>query len=136
MWETWVRSLGLGRSPGGGHGHPLQYSCLENPLGQRSLAGCSPWGRKESDTTERLSTDSTGRSQPLSCCWWFFIARTRKSLGPLTMDSYFPPLTEVEPRVTESKAVFCPVKFTDCQTERHSDPSPNQAQSTAVSVSC
>ena len=24
--------LGLGRSPGGGHGNPLQYSCLENPL--------------------------------------------------------------------------------------------------------
>ena len=23
---------GLGRSPGGGHGHPLQYSCLENPM--------------------------------------------------------------------------------------------------------
>ena len=22
---------GLGRSPGGGHGNPLQYSCLENP---------------------------------------------------------------------------------------------------------
>ena len=31
---------GLGRSPGGGHGNPLQYSCLENPHGQRSLAGC------------------------------------------------------------------------------------------------
>jgi len=46
----------LGRSPGGGHGSPLQYSCLENPHGQRSLVGCSPWGRKESDTTERLST--------------------------------------------------------------------------------
>ena len=29
-------------SPGGGHGNPLQYSCLENPYGQRSLAGCSP----------------------------------------------------------------------------------------------
>ena len=26
-------------SPGGGHGNPLQYSCLENPHGQRSLAG-------------------------------------------------------------------------------------------------
>ena len=26
---------GLGRSPGGGHGNPLQYSCLENPHGQR-----------------------------------------------------------------------------------------------------
>ena len=47
---------GLGRSPGGGHGNPLQYSCLENPYGQRSLAGCSPWGHKESDTTEQLST--------------------------------------------------------------------------------
>ena len=46
---------GLGRSPGGGHGNPLQHSCLENPHGQRSLAGYSPWGRKESDTTERLS---------------------------------------------------------------------------------
>ena len=33
---------GLGRSPGGGHGSPLQYSCLENPYGQRSLAGYSP----------------------------------------------------------------------------------------------
>ena len=45
---------GLGRSPGGGHGNPLQYSCLENPHGQRSLAGYSPWGRKELDMTERL----------------------------------------------------------------------------------
>ena len=42
---------GLGRSPGGGHGNPLQDSCLENPHGQRSLVGYSPWGRKESDTT-------------------------------------------------------------------------------------
>ena len=35
---------GLGRSPGGGHGNPLQYSCLENPHRQRSLVGFSPWG--------------------------------------------------------------------------------------------
>ena len=47
---------GLGRFPGGRHGDPLQHSCLENPHGQRSLAGCSPWGRKESDMTEQLST--------------------------------------------------------------------------------
>ena len=33
---------GLGRSPGGEHGKPLQYSCL---------VGYSPWGRKESDMT-------------------------------------------------------------------------------------
>ena len=43
---------GLGRSPGGGHGNRLQYSCLENPYGQRSLAGYSPRGHEESDTTE------------------------------------------------------------------------------------
>ena len=43
---------GSGKSPGGGHGNPLQYSCLENPHGQRSLGGYSPWGRTESDTTE------------------------------------------------------------------------------------
>ena len=42
----------LGRSPGGGHGIPLQYSCLENPHGQRSLAGYSSWGHKESDMIE------------------------------------------------------------------------------------
>ena len=46
---------GLGRSPGGGHGNPLQYSCLENSHGQRSLVGYSPWGLKESYMTERLS---------------------------------------------------------------------------------
>ena len=34
---------GLGRSPGRGHGSPLQYSCLENPHGQRRLAGYRPW---------------------------------------------------------------------------------------------
>ena len=37
---------GLGRSREGGHDNPLQYSCLENPHGQRSLAGYSPWGRR------------------------------------------------------------------------------------------
>ena len=47
---------GLRRSPGGGHKNPFQCSCLENPHGQRSLVGYSPWGRKESDTTEQLST--------------------------------------------------------------------------------
>ena len=51
-----VRDLGmipgLGRSAGGGHGYPLQYSCLENPHGWRSQAGYSPWGRKEADVTE------------------------------------------------------------------------------------
>ena len=47
---------GLGRSPGEGNGNPFQYSCLENPHGQRSLAGYSLWGCKEPDMSGRLST--------------------------------------------------------------------------------
>ena len=35
---------GLGRSPGGGNGNPLQYSCLKKSHGQRSLVGYSPIG--------------------------------------------------------------------------------------------
>ena len=49
---------GSGRSPGGGHGNPLQCSCLEDLQGQRSLVDYSPWSHKESDTTERLNTHS------------------------------------------------------------------------------
>ena len=39
-------SPGLGRSPGGRHGDPLQYYCLENPHGQRSLVGYGPWSHR------------------------------------------------------------------------------------------
>ena len=53
---------GLGRSPGGGHGHPLQYSCLKNSCGQRSLAGYSPWDHKESDSTEWLSLSNSSKT--------------------------------------------------------------------------
>ena len=55
----------LGRSPGGGHGHPLPYACLENPHGQRSLAGFSPQDGRDSDTTEWSSTAQLH-------CWWNF----------------------------------------------------------------
>ena len=70
---------GLGRSPGGGNGNPLQY-CLENPHGQRSLASYSPWGHTESDRTEvtfihtcillQLCPSSTAYSKfPSSLVW-------------------------------------------------------------------
>ena len=42
----------LARSPGGGHGNSLQYSCLENPHKQSSLVGYNLQGLKELDTTE------------------------------------------------------------------------------------
>ena len=45
----------LGRSLGVGNGNPLWYSCLGKSHGQRSLAGYSPWGCKELETTEQLS---------------------------------------------------------------------------------
>ena len=60
IWETWGSIPGSGRSPGEGRVYSLQYSCLENPRGQRSLVGYSPWGRKESYTTEQLNTARTG----------------------------------------------------------------------------
>ena len=51
-----IRDTGLipgsGRSPGRGHGNPLQYSCLESPHGQRRLVHYIPWGLNESDTIE------------------------------------------------------------------------------------
>ena len=65
----------LGRSSEGGHGKPLQYSCLENSYGERSTAGYSPWGHKESDTTERLSTALHSRRELFS----FQTCEARKS---------------------------------------------------------
>ena len=54
--ETWVQSLGQEDSFGEGNGNPLQNSCLENPMeGGIWQATYSPWGRKELDTTERLT---------------------------------------------------------------------------------
>ena len=47
---------GSGRPPGGGHGNPLQYSCLGESPGQRSPVGYSPWDHKQSDMTEQPST--------------------------------------------------------------------------------
>ena len=56
MWETWVRSLGWEDPLEDGN---LFSTSLEDPHGQRSLVGYSPWGLKESDTTEQLSTTAS-----------------------------------------------------------------------------
>ena len=50
MRETWVLPLGEEDSMEKGNSNPLQYSCLENPFDGET----SPWGHKESDTTEHL----------------------------------------------------------------------------------
>ena len=48
---------GSGRSPGEGNDNQLQYSFSGKSHGQRSLAGYSPWGHKELDTTQQLSNN-------------------------------------------------------------------------------
>ena len=49
MWfDPWVRKIPRRRQC-----NPLQYSCLENSI-DGELVGCSPWGHKELDMTERL----------------------------------------------------------------------------------
>ena len=54
---------GSGRSPGEGNGYPLQYSCLENPTDSRAwrATGYSPWGCKESGSTEQLTPSFGGQ---------------------------------------------------------------------------
>ena len=46
--------LGWGRSPGEGHGNPLQSSCLEHIMDRGSLVGYSPWGCTDLDMTEAI----------------------------------------------------------------------------------
>ena len=48
---------GSGRSPGGGHGNPLQYFCLEKPHGQRNMEGYSPRGHKGSTRLSNWAHD-------------------------------------------------------------------------------
>ena len=50
---------GSERSPGGGHGNPLQYSCLENPVDIGVWQATSPQGRKELDMTKETQHAQT-----------------------------------------------------------------------------
>ena len=52
---------GLGRSPGGGHGNPLQYFCLENSMDRGAWQATVHGVAKESDTTEATSQQQNSR---------------------------------------------------------------------------
>ena len=56
---------GSERSPGGGHGNPLQYSCLENHVDIGVWQVTSPQGRKELDMTKATLSTSRDRSQKI-----------------------------------------------------------------------
>ena len=86
--------------------HPTPVPLPGESHGWRSLAGCSPWGREESDTTERLhfhfslSCIGEGNGNPLQCSclenprdggsWWaavYGVARSRTRLKRLSSSS-------------------------------------------------
>ena len=84
---SWI--LGLGRCPGEGIGYSLQYSCLENSHGQRRLMVYSPWGCKEWNRTEWLSTAprcrrhlSTCSEEGRSCPGWTAGGREELCMPP------------------------------------------------------
>ena len=83
--------------------HPTPVLLLGKSHGQRSLVGCSPWGRQESDMTERLpfhfslSCTGEGNGNPLQCsclenprdggAWWaavYGVAQSRTRLKRLS----------------------------------------------------
>ena len=51
---------GSGRSPGGGHGNPLQYSCLENPMYREAWRATVHRVAKSRTQVKQLSTYTTG----------------------------------------------------------------------------
>ena len=55
---------GSGRSLGEGNDNPFQYSCLGNPMDKGAWSG-EPWGCKELDTTDGLSTHTKRRKESL-----------------------------------------------------------------------
>ena len=59
---------GSGRSPGGGHGNPLQYSCLENPM-DRGVRQATVHRAAQSATTE-----ATQYTQTITMLWFFFFS--------------------------------------------------------------
>ena len=111
-WATEIIYLvwkfrGLLNTSGEGDGIPLQYSCLGKSHGRKSLVGYSPWGREESDTTERrhfhfsLSCIGEGNGNPLQCsclenprdggAWWavvYGVAQSRTRLKRLSSSNW------------------------------------------------
>ena len=66
MWEPWVQSLGWEDPLEEGMANPLQYSCLQNPHGQRSLAGCIIHGAAKSQkVSESVSQRDTSVAETL-----------------------------------------------------------------------
>ena len=73
---------GLGRSPGEGNGNPLQYSCLGNLTNRGAY---SPWGCRESDTTEQTSKWAWGRRDIRLYCLYLCLGQISWFPGSLSV---------------------------------------------------
>ena len=84
-----------GLYPGVGNSNLLQYSCLKNSHGQRSLAGYRPWGYKELDTTEWPRTRDL-YSQDDSSASLFSCDKSLSAGGALVTKLYLTLLTPLD----------------------------------------
>ena len=77
---------GSGISPEEGNGYPLQYSCLQNPMDWGAWWG--PWGHKDSDMTEQLSTHTPWNQHSERRCVSRCQEKQRGDLSSLIWGSY------------------------------------------------
>ena len=123
-WETWVKEFY--------QWHPTPVFLPGKSHGQRRLVGCSPWGRKESDTTEQLhfhfslSCIEERNGNPLQCsclehprdrgAWWaaiYGVAQSRTQLKWLSSSSSSSSLSKPVTMEENAKgAIFSPLQFT------------------------
>ena len=111
---------GSGKSSGGGHGNPLQYSCLENSMDRGAWWAISPWVCKESDTTEvTWHARKCMHKFPILCCQmgWntgdqtfrFFFFEGRHVVKPLWNAGSWDILSQIT-QLVEHGLFFC-LKF-------------------------
>ena len=106
--------------------HPTPVLLPGKSHGQRSLVGCSPWGREEMDTTERLHFDFSlscigeGNGNPLQCscpenprhggAWWaavYGVAQSRTRLKRLSKQASKQDENINFPNITSPLLKFC-----------------------------
>ena len=105
--------------------HPTPVLLPGKSHGRRSLVGFSPWGRKESDTTERLpfhfSLSCVGNGNPLQCsclensrdgrAWWaaiYGVAQSRTRLSDLAAAAAVKFTTVLD--MSRSFSAICPIR--------------------------
>ena len=107
--------------------HPTPVLLPRKSHGRRSLVGCSPWGREESDTTERLhfhfslSCIGEGNGNPLQCsclenprdrgAWWaaiYRVTQSRTRLKRLSSSSRLLPSIDTKVlKITIRQPLYC-----------------------------